>query len=238
MLLVEEKLKDHPKELEAIKAIVKGDVKRDLTVEKADEPKIVENLKRLYIERNPPICPFDFYLVVDGKKLGVHKCIIGNISEYFKKPFELNTTEVQKGEMHIPGAKESNGLTYTALDSLLLYFYSSDLTHINDPFDCVYILGSADYLTLSRNFTTSHSKLINHCQRKTSEGLKTENSIGLFKLIAEKIPDVEDNTKKVLEDMHNKVTEFIVANLEAVKATPEFKDLDQFYKDQLLNIKA
>jgi len=67
------------------------------------------------------------------------------------------------GELHLPGIEDSrhDGMIPSLLRSLLLYLYSGDLSHIEDPWEAMNILSYSEYFDLA--FSSDHKRLINHC---------------------------------------------------------------------------
>ncbi|CAK8685766.1 unnamed protein product [Clavelina lepadiformis] len=83
----------------------------------------------------------DFTIIAGGKQFPVHKCVIGSISEYFKKMF---TTKMKESYSNEGSVKEISGPT---MASIINFIYTSCiiLTHDN-----VYdVLEAAEYLRIA-----------------------------------------------------------------------------------------
>ncbi|CAK8697629.1 unnamed protein product [Clavelina lepadiformis] len=86
----------------------------------------------------------DFTIIAGGKQFPVHKCVVGSISEYFKKMF---TTKMKESYSNEGSVKEVSGPT---MASIINFIYTSCiiLTHDN-----VYdVLEAAKYLRITSKY--------------------------------------------------------------------------------------
>ncbi|CAK8685863.1 unnamed protein product [Clavelina lepadiformis] len=86
----------------------------------------------------------DFTIKAGGKQFPVHKCVVGSISEYFKKMFTTKMKESYSNERNV---KEVSGPT---MASIINFIYTSCiiLTHDN-----VYdVLEAAEYLRITSKY--------------------------------------------------------------------------------------
>jgi len=74
--------------------------------------------------------------------------------------------EASKGAVELPGPEDHQvGMTYKAWKDLIMYFYSNHYNHITDPDECLMILQAAGFYSLSTEFGSNHSTLLDHCER-------------------------------------------------------------------------
>jgi len=222
------KLKDFPKELDRIQRVVNGEEKPPpMPVKASDHKTLNEDILRLKTEQKE--C--DFVLKIEDEKIHsipCHKPILACRCDYFAGVFRSGMTEAQKGEMTIPGP-DQQGLTVSALDGLLTYFYSNHVSHLTDPFDCLYILGSAGYFSLSNEFGNRHTILLDHCQQTVVEtGINLGNCVKLFHLSSE----------LNVEDINVKIYDFLAKNYNELSKTEDFKQLPLEVREQLSSNKS
>mmetsp|Transcript_1312 Transcript_1312/g.1485 ORF Transcript_1312/g.1485 Transcript_1312/m.1485 type:complete len:276 (-) Transcript_1312:48-875(-) len=214
---LEEKLKGKPQMLEQIQRIINGD-------EKPPAPPAQSTLNQDILRMYESGKDCDFTLVCEGEDIHCHKCILACRCDYFAGVFRSGMTEVQAGKMVVPGPND-HGLTRSSLKGLLKYFYSNEVKHLEAPMDCLFILSSAGYFSLSNEFGNRHTMLLDHCEEIIVDKLTPGNCIELW------------NTAYFLrnEDILDKIENFMVSKYSELSKREDFKQLP---KETLDNVKT
>eukprot|EP01121_Diplochlamys_sp_Union-15-3_P002848 TRINITY_DN1269_c0_g1_i7.p1 TRINITY_DN1269_c0_g1~~TRINITY_DN1269_c0_g1_i7.p1 ORF type:complete len:182 (-),score=22.71 TRINITY_DN1269_c0_g1_i7:82-627(-) len=152
----------------------------------------------------------DFTLNIEGKKLPCHKLILASRNSYFAGVLNSGMSESQKGELDMSGPDQDHGLTASALDHLLRYLYSDKVDKLLDEFDCMYIMRSAGFLSLTKEFGSRHQNLLLHCRRTIGKNLNVKNCLKLLELSVNN----EEISKIILKWMAN--------NFATLKQSEEF----------------
>eukprot|EP01121_Diplochlamys_sp_Union-15-3_P000568 TRINITY_DN10496_c0_g1_i1.p1 TRINITY_DN10496_c0_g1~~TRINITY_DN10496_c0_g1_i1.p1 ORF type:complete len:262 (-),score=55.14 TRINITY_DN10496_c0_g1_i1:10-795(-) len=218
--VVSSKLSSHPELLQKIKRLVDGEeTPEPMPAKEAERERLNIDYLKMYNEKKDT----DFVLKIEDKSLPCHKSMLSVRCDYFGGLFRSGMTETQLGEMKIPGPDEQ-GLTASALDTLLRYLYCDKPEWcLKDPFDCLYILGSAGYFSLSSEFGNRHNKLLDACKKYVEEHLTLDNCVKLFNLSV----DLD------LEEIEKRITQFLLSNGQELLDREDAKLLPQEIREQL-----
>jgi len=121
----------------------------------------------------------DFVLEIEGRELKVHKALLSCRSEFFAGVLRSGMSESKLGMMKLPGLDE-HGISYSALQALVYYFYSGEFSHIVDVEVCLQILANAGYYGLSDDFSYIHIMLIDHLEEQVILNLTKDNCIDIY----------------------------------------------------------
>jgi hypothetical protein len=105
-----------------------------------------------------------------------HAPILAARCRFFSVALRSGFSEAQTRIITIPGASQPNGLTKSSLSALLLYFYTGRVDHISNIYDCLYILGAAEFLGIGQD----HLALIIHCSYAIRHAISVKNVLDIF----------------------------------------------------------
>lgn len=92
-------------------------------------------------------CDFTIRLCVEEDEtehhLRCHKAILACRCSFFAGVLRSGMKEAITGVIRIPGPSQANGLSITALQALLLYFYTGRVDHVQQVSDCLHIMSAA-----------------------------------------------------------------------------------------------
>lgn len=139
----------------------------------------------------------DLTLVMGDQDLGTncvraHKALLGCRWYYIQALAAQSPQEIADGRLMLPligpNSPEMVDIATSAVSKLVEYFYSGLMSHISDPYDCLYIAGCAAVFGLTAPADGSvrfadgmdHSQLIKHCIKAAVRSISSDTAIQIL----------------------------------------------------------
>lgn len=154
----------------------------------------------------------DVTVVVEKKRLQLHKAILASLSPIFQATFEQELKDPKIVKEHV---YEVNGIKYEIMKEMFRYIYTAKIHHLDDI--------AADLLMAADRYAVDKLKIL--CEKSLCAGLNADNALRLLELA----------TKFHTTLLKVKVTELVVSRLSEFVTKAEFKLLSSACKDELLS---
>jgi Ras-related protein Rab-1A len=119
----------------------------------------------------------DMTVIVEGKHYKAHKMVLIYNCDFFGGCMLSQFREADKAEIKLDAE-----VTIAAWECLLKYFYTFELSHIEEPDDCLAIISVAPYLMLTSEAksSVSHARLLKHCNDTAYNSITDESVLELL----------------------------------------------------------